>query len=360
MPPTRRLADEPSERAEPAPAPVPEEPALLALQRSAGNAAVTRLLSRDLLSNALGDAPLATPTPNLNLPVGGLEDYAAAGERVDAYFDEVKKDHRETLVIPGSMAGLVRHACEQEFTLKNGTKLKVGDKMKPTEVEQRLRLRARTQGFQIQEHAEEGDLPGIKAEMEALIANLGAIPTEIKLGNDDIKVVASISGKVSAEAKAGPVKIEGEGSSEGIEGGVTVGPGKVSFGQKGVKAEIKVGDLVKISGGLSPEKDGSVGWSASLEIGTIGKLIMPEEVAKVFKGTQETFSKSAGELVKNRDDPAKVKEHGGALVEAVKGAVEKAQKSAAQSKKPGWRVGVDVKGDGSGGVSGSITLTWTW
>src|SRR5918994_3648390 len=358
MPPTRRLADKPSERAEKPPEPVPAEPALLALQRSAGNAAVTRLLARDLLSNALGDAPLAAP--NLNLPVGGLDDWAEAGLRVDAYFDEVKKDHRETLLIPGSMAGLVHQACEQEFTLKDGTELKVGDKMKPTEVEERLRLRARTQGFQIQEHAEAGDLPGMKAEMDALLANLGAIPTEVKLGNDEIKVVASISGKVSAEAKAGPVKIEGEGSSEGIEGGVTVGPGKVSFGQKGVKAEIKVGDLVKISGGLSPEKDGSVGWSASLEIGTIGKLIMPEEVAKVFKGTQETFSKSAGELVKNRDDPAKVKEHGGALVEAVKGAVEKAQKSAAQSKKPGWRVGVEIKGDGSGGVSGGVTLTWTW
>jgi hypothetical protein len=358
MPPTRRLAEEPSEARERPPEPAPPEPALLSLQRSAGNAAVTRLLARDLLSNALGDAPVAAP--NLNLPVGGLDDYAEAGVRVDTYFDEVAKEHRETLLIPGSMAGLVHQACEQEFTLKNGTKLKVGDKMKPTEVEQRLRLRARTRGFQIQEHAEAGDLPGIKAEMDALLANLGAIPTEVKLGNDDIKVVASVSGKVSAEAKAGPVKIEGEGSSEGIEGGVTVGPGKVSFGQKGVKAEIKVGDLIKVSGGLSPEKDGGVGWSASLEIGTIGKLLMPEEVAKVFKGTQETFSKSAGELMKNRDDPAKVKEHGGALVEAVKGAVEKAQKSAAQSKKPGWRVGVDVKGDGSGGVSGSITLTWVW
>lgn len=358
MPPIRRLADEPPQRAEPPPAPVPEEPALLALQRSAGNAAVTRLLARDLLSNALGDAPLAAP--NLNLPAGALDDWKAAGEAADAYFDSIAKQHRETLLIPGSMAGLVHTACEQEFTLKDGSKGKVSDKMKPPEVEQRLRVRARQQGIEIQEHALEGDLPGIKAEMDALLANLGAIPTEIKLGNDDIKVVASISGKVSAEAKAGPVKIEGEGSSEGVEGGVTVGPVKGSFGPKGVKAEVKVGDLIKISGGLQPGKDGSVGWSANLEIGTIGKLIMPEEVAKVFKGTQETFSKSAGELVRNRDDPAKVKEHGGALVEAVKGAVEKAQKSAAQAKKPGWRVGVEVKGDGSGGVSGGVTLTWTW
>ena len=359
MPPIRRLAEAPSERAPRPLEPAPEEPALLALQRSAGNAAVSRLLAREpTFSPIRPGAPYAGP--DLRLPAGALDDWTTAGQAVDAYFDTIAKDHRETLEIPGSMAQVVRAACLLEIELKDGSKAKVEDKMKAPEVESRLRLRARTQGFRIQEHADAGDLPGIKAETDALLANLGAIPTEVKLGNDDIKVVASISGKVSAEAKAGPVKIEGEGSSDGIEGGVTVGPGKLSFGQKGVKAELKVGELIKVSGGLSPEKDGSVGWSASLEIGTIGKLIMPEEVAKVFKGTQETFAKSAGELVKHRDDPAKVKEHGGALVEAVKDAVEKAQKSAAQAKKPGWRVGVDVKGDGSGGASGSITLTWTF
>jgi hypothetical protein len=87
---------------------------------------------------------------------------------------------------------------------------------------------------------------------------------------------------------------------------------------------------------------------------------MPEDVAKVFKGAQDTFAKSAGELVRNRDDPAKVKEHGGALAEAVKNAVVKAQKSAAQAKKPGWRIGGEIKGDPSGGVSGSITITWVF
>ena len=359
MPPTRRLAEEPSQPHEARAEPAAPEPALLSLQRSAGNAAVAGLLARQpAFSPIRPDAPSAGP--DLRLPAGALDDWKAAGEAADAYFDSIAGQHRETLLIPASMAGLVHHAREQEFTLKDGARAKVADRMKAPEVEQRLRLRARLKGIEIQEHAAEGDLPGVKAEMDALLANLGAIPTEVKLDDDDIKVVASISGKVSAEAKAGPVKIEGEGSSEGVEGGVTVGPVKGSFGPKGVKAEIKVGDLIKISGGLQPGKDGSVGWSANLEIGTIGKLIMPEEVAKVFKGTQETFSKSAGELVRNRDDPAKVKEHGGALVEAVKGAVEKAQKSAAQAKKPGWRVGVEIKGDGSGGVSGGVTLTWTW
>jgi hypothetical protein len=354
MTPNRRLTELPPEPAAPEAVHAPSsEPPLLELQRAAGNAAVARLLARQP-----AEAPVAVP--NLNLPKGALDDWIAAGEKVDAWFDELAKDHRETLIIPGSVAEIVYQACEQELTLKDGTKAKVRDKMKPPEVEQRLRLRARSKGMELSEHRDAGDLPGLKAELDALLSNLGAIPTSVTVGNDDIKVSASISGKVSAEAKAGNVKIEGTGSSEGIEGSVTVGPVKGSFSQKSIKAEVKVGDLVTVSGGLDAKPDGEVGWKADIAIGTIGKLIMPEDVAKVFKGAQDTFSKSAGELVRNRDDPAKVKEHGGALAEAVKNAVEKAQKSAAQAKKPGWRIGGEIKGDPSGGVSGSITLTWVF
>jgi hypothetical protein len=353
MPPTRRLDDHaaataPRETAEPP----PPEPAVLSLQRAAGNAAVARLLARQP-----ADAPVAAP--DLRLPAGALDDWIAAGERAERYLDELIAEHRETLIVPGSVAEIVYQACEQEFTLKDGRKAKVRDKMKPPEVEQRLRERARSKGAQLSEHRDASDLPGMKSELDALLANLGAIPTSITIGNDQIKVVGSISGKVSAEASAGPFKIEGEGSSEGIEGSVKVGPVKGSFGPKTVKAEVKVGDLVTVSAGLDSKADG-VAWKADIAIGTIGKLIMPEDVAKVFKGAQDTFSKSAGELVRHRDDPAKVKEHGGALAEAVTSAVEKAQKSAAQAKKPGWRIGGEIKGDPSGGVSGSVTLTWVW
>jgi len=348
MPPTRRLADEPSERHQPSPEPAPPESPVLALQRAAGNAAVSRLLARQPVLDIA------------KLPEGTLDDWAAAGQRVRDFFDEVAKDHQESLAVPGSVAELVHRACEQKFTLKDGTKAKVADKMKPAEVEQQLRERARFKGMRLQEHRDASDLPGMKSELDALLANLGAIPTELKLGNDDISVTASISGKVAAQAKVGPVKIEGEGSGEGIEGGVTVGPVKGSFSQKSVKAEVKINGLLKVSGSLEPKSDGSVGWSANVELGTIGKLIMPEDVAKVFKGAQDTFSKSAGELARNLDDPSKVKEHGGALVGAIKDAAEKAQKSAEQAKKKGWRVGVEIKGDGAGGVSGSVTLTWTW
>jgi hypothetical protein len=83
-------------------------------------------------------------------------------------------------------------------------------------------------------------------------------------------------------------------------------------------------------------------------------------VAKVFSKTQKTFAESAGALMRNRDDPAKVEEHGSELAEALGEAVEKAKKSAEQAGKSGWRFGAELKGDGAGGVSGSLTLTWTW
>ena len=50
MPPVRRLADEPAETVPAQRAEAPPEPAVLALQRSAGNAAVAQMLARDALS----------------------------------------------------------------------------------------------------------------------------------------------------------------------------------------------------------------------------------------------------------------------------------------------------------------------
>src|SRR3954454_2256682 len=109
MPPTRRLADEPPEQGERPPPPAPQEPALLALQRSAGNAAVAQLIAREpAFSPIRPDAPYAGP--DLRLPAGALDDWTAAGEAADAYFDSIVSEHRETLKIPGSMAQLVHAA----------------------------------------------------------------------------------------------------------------------------------------------------------------------------------------------------------------------------------------------------------
>jgi len=361
MPPTRRLADEPAERVARPPEPAPEEPALLSLQRSAGNAAVTRLLARDMLSNALGDAPVAAPAYNVRDPLGVgdlMADETAAGQAAFAYFDAQNKGG----IIAISVAELVRNAGQQTFRRKDGGEAKVVDKIPADRLEEMLRGRAKHFGVTVLEHRAATDLPGMKSEMDAILANLGAIRTEVTLGGEDLKVTASIFGTIKGEAKIGSAKVEGEASTDGVEGSVKV-PGatlKGSVGEKGVKASLKLGQLLTIDGGLNPKADGSVDWRAEISVGTIGKLIMPEDVAKVFSKTQKTFAESAGALMRNRDDPAKVKEHGSELAEALGEAVEKARKSAEQSGKSGWRFGAELKGDGAGGVSGSLTLTWTW
>jgi hypothetical protein len=51
--------------------------------------------------------------------------------------------------------------------------------------------------------------------------------------------------------------------------------------------------------------------------------------------------------------------YGGPLKTAVTEVAEKARKSAGQTK-PGWSVGVGVKGDKSGGYTGTVTLTWVF
>ena len=109
MPPTRRLAEEPAEHAPRPPEPARAEPELLALQRSAGNAAVTRMLARDLLSNALGDAPVAAPAYNVRDPLGVgdlMADETAASQAANAYFDTQNKGG----IISISVAELVRNA----------------------------------------------------------------------------------------------------------------------------------------------------------------------------------------------------------------------------------------------------------
>jgi hypothetical protein len=259
----------------------------------------------------------------------------------------------------------------------------VGDKAKPAEIEDAFRVRARSQGMRLTEHRDAGDVAGVRSELSAVLANLGAIPTQLSYGDDDAKFTASLTGKVTGEAKLGKVKVEGEASPDGVEGSVTIpGGGKITghggpegggakvkvpgaefgleVGGKGIKAQVKAGDLVTIDTSITREADNVMGWKAEVSIGTIGKLLMPEDVAKVMTKTQSTFSKSAGELIHNLDDPGKIKEHGSELKDAVTEVLDKAKKSAEQAKKPGWRVGAEVKGDSAGGFSAGVTFTWVF
>jgi hypothetical protein len=340
--------------------PIPE-PALLGLQRTAGNQSVTRFLMRQ---------------PNLTI----TDRQAVASQRVLDWFVELAGQIRQTE--PGtpvqSVPELVYMAGELE--LGQGEEGRVRDRMKPSQIEQLIRRSAREQGIQLLEHRDPADVRGLEAEAKAILGNLGRIPTELTFGNDNENITISIGGKVSANVGAlqlegetlpeggakGSAKIKGNageveihGSPEGAGASVKHGRTKVGVDLgKGIKAEVKAGDLVTIKGSVVPEGEGKVSWSAQITIGTLGNVITAEDVAKVMSATQDTLAASGGAIVNNLSVES-VTEHGPLLKKAVTDVAEKARKSAAQNK-PGWSVGATVKGDKTGGYSGMVTLTWVF
>ena len=344
---------------EPEPAiPLPE-PALLALQRTAGNQAVSRFLLRQ---------------PNLTV----TDRQAVATERVLMWFVDLAREIRQTE--PGtplqSVPELVYMAGELD--IEQG---RVRERMKPSAIEELIRRSAREQGIELLEHRDLADVRGVQAEATAILGNLGRIPTELTWGNSDENLTISLGGKVSAHV--GAFELEGEtlpeggakgsaritgnageveihGSPEGAGASFKRGDTKVGVDLgKGLKAEVKAGDLVTVKGSVTPEGDGKVSWSAQITIGTMGgNVIAPEDIAKVMAATQETFAASGGAIV-NHLGAASVNQHGPLLKKAVTDVAEKARKSAAQGK-PGWSVGATVKGDTSGGYSGTVTVTWVF
>jgi hypothetical protein len=356
-----RLEEQELRAREPEPEiPIPE-PALLGLQRTAGNQAVTRFLMRQ---------------PNLTI----TDRQAVASQRVLDWFVDLARQVRQTE--PGtpvqSVPELVYMACELD--LGPDEEGKVRDRMKPAAIEQLIRRAAREQGVQLIEHRDPADVRGLEAEAKAILGNLGRIPTELTFGNDNENITISIGGKVTANV--GALKLEGEtlpeggakgsakikgnageveihGSPEGAGASVKRGDTKVGVDLgKGIKAEVKAGDLVTIKGSVVPEGDGKVSWSAQITIGTLGNVITAEDIAKVMSATQDTLAASGGAIVNNLS-VENVTEHGPLLKKAVTEVAEKARKSAAQNK-PGWSVGATVKGDKTGGYSGMVTLTWVF
>jgi hypothetical protein len=353
------------------PAPEPEnqqveddqEPTLLELQRSAGNAAVARMLQRD--SGAPTSLSMRSPGSRASGPdlTAGLGDHQAAWDAVYAWFDNEVAVVRErgggTFV--QSIAELVDLAASGTFRGKDGSPKVVRDYVTPAMIDAGLRERAKLLGIPLLDHRPMSDVAGVESEAMAILRNLGKIPTEAKFGGDDAKITVSIFGTISAEAKTAAGDVEAEVSAEGASASLKFPGGKlgVELTQDSVKAEFKAGDLVSVTGNVGHEKDGSVSWKADITFGTLGKVVTPAEVAKVMEAAQDTFSKSAGELVRGRNDPEKIKEHGGALKDAVTEVVEKAKKSAEQAKS-GWSVGLSVKGSESGGVSATVTFTWVF
>ena len=351
--------------------------AVLALQREAGNAAVTRLLQRE------GQLGMRRPPPSVwEYKVGPLTEHGAAVDAVVTWFRSAAAE-----ITSGRSAGffqsvpeLVKTALDLTWTAEGKTG-SVRDQMKAPAVEAILRDEARTRGVRLLEHRSLIDKAGARSEALAIMEALGRIPTEVEFGGEGAKLVVSIAGKVTGEI-GGKSKLQVEGSAEGgeatfttpsgtkvgLRGGPESGGASIMYGgnkvsidiaDKQVKAEVKAGDLVSVRGSAGTDKDGAFAWRADIQIGTLGKVATVADIAKLMVGAQDTFGKAAGDLSKGFD-VEKAKEHGSAVKEAVTKVVDAAEKSAKQAKKGGWGVGLSASGDERGGWSAGVTLTWSW
>src|SRR5918995_6405983 len=108
---------------------------------------------------------------------------------------------------------------------------KVGDQMKPGEVETLLRDEAKTRGVRLLEHRSLTDKAGARSEAMAIMEALGRIPTEVEFGGEGAKLVVSIAGKVTGEI-GGKSKLQVEGSAEGGEATFTT-PSGTKVGLRG-------------------------------------------------------------------------------------------------------------------------------
>lgn len=393
----RELDAEQHEAREAPSQPAPEH-TVLALQRGVGNAAVTRLLQRDTPTDAptkegwsfdpvrpgakLGMRPQGSI---YDLRVGPQTEHGAAVNAVVQWFGpaaaEITSGRSKGFV--QSVAEIVKAARDLPWKAEGGKTGKVADQMSATEVELLLRDEAKRKGVRLLDHRALTDKAGARSEAMAILENLGRIPTEVEFGGEGAKLVVSIAGKVTGELRVGKGKLEAEGSAEGGEATYTLPDGKTKIQGRGgpeggggsimfqggkvsvdvtdkkVQGEVKAGDLLTVKGSAGTNKDGVFAWRADIQIGTLGKVATVEEIAKVMIGAQDTFGKAAGDLSKGLS-VEKAKEHGGAVKDAVKEVVEKAEKSAKQAKKGGWGVGLSAQGDERGGWSAGVTFTWSW
>jgi hypothetical protein len=385
----------------------PEQPpaspdGLLVLQRTAGNAAVSRLLQRDTPTDApTKDPPPMTfvrpgsplsmrPGPSVSDPLGTAAmlqgDSKAAVDAARAWWNIVFDDAKKrggggVAAFTWSVPELVNEAGALIFDTGRGKSRLVREVLNPGDREVFLRQLARERGVALLEMHQLSNLPGVKSQLSAMLRNLGRIPTELEIKGGSGGVTLSVGGTVTVEVEAGKTKVEGELSTEGVEGTVTLpnktkikgkvgeegfggsvdwGEGKVGIdvNDKGVKAEVSFGKFVHVKGIAGEAKEGGFAWKAEISVGTLGSIVTVDDLAKVMVGAQKTFGESAADLARGVS-PEKVKRHGGAVEEAVNNVGKKIKKSAEQAK-PGWAAGLSFQGSEYGGVSGMVTLTWVW
>jgi hypothetical protein len=184
------------------------------LQRSAGNAAVTAFLQRDL--------PLAPSGPNLNVRPDFVEKRDKETQRkITAYLNAEKPRIQGRIVSGWSMPELVD-------LIRTQVPESVG--IGPERVAQILR--GWSTELSIPEHRKPGDAAGAESELIAMIKNsFSKIPTSVSVKKSGMFVKVSLSGIETGLGTADGDKVSVE-SPYGQDVGVNVVVGKTHFAAK--------------------------------------------------------------------------------------------------------------------------------
>ena len=181
---------------EPAPPPLPE-PAVLALQRTAGNQATARFLQRQPTAQVPNLTSTTAPTTS---PGSRSTPGSTRSPR------EVRQ--REAGSPIQSIAELVYMACELEYTDQTASARRSASTSSRARSRATSSARAKQQGITLLDHRDLDDVRGLQAEATAILGNLGRLPTELTFGNDNENITISIGGKL--EANVGALHLEGE------------------------------------------------------------------------------------------------------------------------------------------------------
>ena len=317
---------------------------ILSLQRSAGNAAVTRLLQREAATAPAAGwvvnplKPSAQPAYTAPAPISLAEDEAAA-RAVETCVDAILAQSTKGNPPFQSVAEIVALARARTWKTAAGKEGTVAEKINVANGEIMVRDRAKTRGVPLLDHRKMSDPAGVEAETKARLANM-SLEGKATFGGDHAKIVIDMAGEVSGEIEAGGVKVEGE------------------IAKDEAKAEVKVGTLIGVKGSIKKDDHGQWKvWKAQLVFGTLGEVITPEEIAQVMAETQKTLEKGTRAL-QHGAGQVLLNQHGAEMRKSVEEVLEKAKKSA--QVRGGFSLGAGVERKESGETIGTVTFGWTF
>lgn len=352
--PLRRTDDPAEDREKPRPVAAAPSDSILALQRSAGNAAVAQMLARDPVS----DAPLASPVgagrfPGINSPPIMLDELPMSVQMpVAAFLDEqypnyVEKALAGTLSVPEVIAELRQRVPQAATVTASALAGLVRNH------------RFASHSFKIPEERKKVDSTGLLKQAEAAIANaLPSVPTSVTLGGPAGSLRLSISG-VQIKTKIGGAAVKVDAAPGGAEaevkkGDVSAGASAAWTGKEfAVKTDVKG---AKLEGKVAKDDAKGWGWSASLTMPLVGAEI--DVVPDLQKVVGEAHTAIAEVIAHIQGGGSPKDSYVTDRLSKIKPAIEGAQRAAQKSKGPAVTLRGNVGGDfGGGNFSAGVTLT---